>query len=58
MFFAGHVRWPQGAGGSFEAWGLVLMLLGAWLLIARHWPVLRLIAVAAAVGALTTPLRG
>lgn len=58
VFFAGHVLWPEGAGGPFEAWALALMLLGAWLLIARRWPVLRLIAVAAAVGALTTPLRG
>ncbi|CAK6697410.1 chromate efflux transporter [Synechococcus sp. BA-124 BA4] len=58
VFFAGHVLWPQGAGGPFKAWALALMLLGAWLLIARRWPVLRLIAAAAAVGALTTPLGG
>lgn len=40
----------------YGLWGS-LPLLAGWLLIARRWPVLQLIVVAALVGALTTSLR-
>ncbi|MCT0199023.1 chromate efflux transporter [Synechococcus sp. CS-1325] len=57
VFFAGHVLWPQGMGGRFDPLALALIVLAAWLLIARRWPVLRLIAAAALVGLLTSPLQ-
>jgi chromate transporter len=57
LFFAGPLLWPQGAIGPFDFPALALILLACWLLIAHRWSVLRLIAVAALVGALITPLR-
>lgn len=57
LCFAGHVLWPQGVIGPFDARALALILLAGWLLIARRWSVLRPIPVAALVGALVTPLR-
>ncbi|MCP9915688.1 chromate efflux transporter [Cyanobium sp. ATX 6F1] len=52
VFFAGHVLWPEGAGGAFDAPALALMLAAGWALLAWRWSVLKVIGVAALVGLL------
>ncbi len=51
VFFAGHVLWPDGAGGGFDPAALALMLAAAVALLRWRWPVLRLILTAALIGA-------
>lgn len=51
VFFAGHVLWPNGAGGGFDPAALALMLAAAVALLRWRWPVLRLILTAALIGA-------
>lgn len=51
VFFAGHVLWPDGAGGGFDPAALALMVAAAVALLRWRWPVLRLILTAALIGA-------
>jgi len=51
VFFAGHVLWPDGAGGGFDPAALALMVASAVALLRWRWPVLRLILTAALIGA-------
>jgi chromate transporter len=51
VFFAGHVLWPDGAGGGFDPAALALMAAAAVALLRWRWPVLRLILTAALIGA-------
>ena len=51
VFFAGHVLWPDGAGGGFYPAALALMAAAAVALLRWRWPVLRLILTAALIGA-------
>ncbi len=57
LFFAGHVLWPDGGGGRFDPMALLLMLAATWVLLVWRWPVLRVIGIAALIGALASPLR-
>ncbi|MCP9883570.1 chromate efflux transporter [Synechococcus sp. ATX 2A4] len=51
VFFAGHVLWPDGAGGGFDPAALALMAAAVVALLRWRWPVLRLILTAALIGA-------
>ncbi|KEF42452.1 MAG: chromate transporter [Cyanobium sp. CACIAM 14] len=49
-FFAGHVLWPAGTGGSFDGLALGLLVAASWALLRWRWTVLQVIGAAALVG--------
>ena len=50
VFFAGHVLWPAGAGGPFDALALAVLVAASWVLLRWKWSVLQVIGAAALVG--------
>ena len=48
--FAWHTIWPSGQWSQADWPALALTALAAWLLIARQWPVMRVLAVCVVVG--------
>ena len=50
VFFAGHVLWPEAAGGPFDWAALALIAAASWALLRLRWSVLQVIGVAALIG--------
>ena len=48
--FAWHTVWPTGQWTQADWPALALTALAAWLLIARQWPVMRVLAICVLVG--------